>query len=547
MGVASLYLVLYVYKLVHAIKIDGDRLKLLEKITHDPLCTAHNSILDRLRALCKDLIDVRMQVDNEPAKAKRFDYYYDNLQALLLEIESITNTTDNKPHIKVTKRETRSRNDGVSTGVCPEIYLGTTYGYPFYTKGFETSNCSKQVPMEKLVTLIFDRVPVSIMTDQGENIVDQSKYVKQLIHFVRKVYYYHPTVTSHFLLNITDSDLFTLKSKFSSEKMTFTKLMAKEPRGRALQKLITKIKTPYVLLANQITRFTERINLERLIRVVSSKASTVIAGAGSRNLSGHWTNNCYRSQLKNYTLQFKLGYHRSFNECLVCDHLGGSFLAKTSIIKELKFDSSLDNGLYEDLFLRLKYKSILHGYHGNNHHSSTRSHGAKGSHRNNVTQFPSSYYRNSGSYGNAVVVSCPDVMFYVQKELVKDEDLVSFSSKHSIRKIEEADGRVRWYGCKRDVIYRTGDRCTLRHGLAVAPCCLENLGDAVKFVMAECERSNVVCELQEGTLLGAIKLNKVLPWERDADITFLTSDYDKLLKMKSAMQERGYLWREISM
>lgn len=57
--------------------------------------------------------------------------------------------------------------------------------------------------------------------------------------------------------------------------------------------------------------------------------------------------------------------------------------------------------------------------------------------------------------------------------------------------------------------------------------------------------NNVSCELQEGTLLGAVKLNKVLPWERDADITFLTADFPKLLKIKDIFTRQGYVVHDI--
>ena len=39
-------------------------------------------------------------------------------------------------------------------------------------------------------------------------------------------------------------------------------------------------------------------------------------------------------------------------------------------------------------------------------------------------------------------------------------------------------------------------------GLGVPPCDLENLADAVKLIMKECEDAGLFCELQMGTLLG---------------------------------------------
>ena len=40
--------------------------------------------------------------------------------------------------------------------------------------------------------------------------------------------------------------------------------------------------------------------------------------------------------------------------------------------------------------------------------------------------------------------------------------------------------------------------------------------------------------------LGAVKFNKVLPWERDADITFLTGNYSAFKKLRPKFQAAGY-------
>lgn len=39
---------------------------------------------------------------------------------------------------------------------------------------------------------------------------------------------------------------------------------------------------------------------------------------------------------------------------------------------------------------------------------------------------------------------------------------------------------------------------------------------------------------------GAVKFNKVLPWERDADITFLTGNYTAFKRLQSKFTEAGY-------
>ena len=259
--------------------------------------------------------------------------------------------------------------------------------------------------------------------------------------------------------------------------------------------------------------FTRDINLERLIRVLSTHENAIFAGGSYRNLTGHWSHGCLQTQLKNYTLSYKSGYYHSFDECLVCDYLAGPFLAKTSVLREIGFHLSGEHGIFRDLFLRVKNRqSNLHP--GLDH-------------------------------GGTAVVTCPDVMFHMQTSAVRDDELANFANKHNIKKIVEAEGKIRWFGCRRGIKHRNGEKCPLKVGLVVPPCCLENIADAIKFVMKQCGLHNITCELQEGTLLGAVKLNKVLPWERDADITFVTADFPKLVKIKDVFTRQGYVVHDI--
>ncbi|KAL9979499.1 hypothetical protein ACROYT_G017173 [Oculina patagonica] len=197
----------------------------------------------------------------------------------------------------------------------------------------------------------------------------------------------------------------------------------------------------------------------------------------------------------------------------VCDDLPGPFLAKTSVLRDIGFHLSGEHGLFRELFLRVKdrYSRLHLGL----------------------------------DHGGTAVVTCPDVMFQIQTPPVRDDELANFANKHNIKKIVEPDGKTRWFGCRRGIKHRNGEKCPLKSGLVVPPCCLENIADAIKFVLEQCTRNNITCELQEGTLLGAVKLNKVLPWERDADITFLTADFPKLVKIKDVFNRQGYVVHDI--
>uniref|UniRef100_A0A6P8J045 Uncharacterized protein LOC116305542 n=1 Tax=Actinia tenebrosa TaxID=6105 RepID=A0A6P8J045_ACTTE len=133
-------------------------------------------------------------------------------------------------------------------------------------------------------------------------------------------------------------------------------------------------------------------------------------------------------------------------------------------------------------------------------------------------------------------------MFNINTRKVDDESYVELAKKWDIKKWVESDGQVRWYGCRRGYRHNQGtSKCSLTKGLGNPPCELENLADAIKFIMRECEKAGLFCELQEGTLLGAVKFNKVLPWERDADITFLTANYTAFKNlMRPKLIEQGY-------
>ena len=512
-----IYLIINIYHTSRAILRNETQIALLRKVQNKPLCMAQQKIIQRLRRLTKDLTYVRMSVDRDIAMAKVIDGHYDNLRQLLREIEFITSA-----NVDSKDRRRRSGDDQVKESqiVCPEVYKGSTYGYPFYRKGFQTEECSVKRDVNELVTLIFDEVVLTTETgDQIEDFTPTSR-TGRFIMFLESVYRLHQGIRTHFILGKSwnQHEIETLRSKIifdlhtkiyihSLRNYTFSK-------GDLLQHIITGIKTQYILIASSLTRFTNDINLERLLRVLSTHKNTFFAGGSWRNFTGHWSNGCLQTQLKNYTLTYKSGYYRSFSECLVCDYISGPFVAKTSVLKEFKFHLRGNNGIFQELFLRVKDR----------------------------------YFNSHPGLGHSgtSIISCPDVMFHRQPSPVFDEDLVNFAKKHSIKKIVEADGKTRWFGCRRGVKHREEEKCPLKSGFVVPPCCLENLADAIKFVMEQCERNNITCELQEGTLLGAVKLNKVLPWERDADIAFLTADFPKIVKIKDAFTSQRYVVHEIS-
>lgn len=503
--IAIFYILCSIYHTLLNIQLKAKRFSYLQSLSQEPLCNAHGNVVKRLRRLAKDLIHVRMTVDGDVAMAKQIERHYDNLQKLLREIEFITITSTHMKH-----RDNIEEDDVHNSflDVCPEVFKGTTYGYPFYKKGFETIRCQQQVPTNKLVTFIFDGISCHRETKNKNSTWLISS---DLLHLLESVNC--SEVRVHIVLEPGQSITRETKQVIHSQmKNVNVHTPVTNKKAEILQDILNHVQTKYVLFGQNLIHFTVPNSIERMVRVLSSHNGTHFVGGSIKNQTGYWFNGCLQTQLRNYTLSFRTGYFHSFSSCLVCDHLTGPFLAKTASLKKLTFafnkQRNLRHGLYQDLFLRAKQR--FSGYQG----------------------YP--------------IVSCPDVQFSVQPKEVKDTELVEFAKKHQIRKIIEADGRVRWFGCRRGLSYRTSNRCTVQSGYAVPPCCLENLADAVKFIMARCEENGILCELQEGTLLGAVKLNKVLPWERDADITFLSAHFNKLRNIKKQFQQQGYMVRESS-
>ena len=511
-----MYLCINIYHTSRSILQNEAQIALLKKVLNKPLCVAHQETIQRLRRLTKDLTYVRMSVDRDVAMARIIDGHYDNLRKLLREIEFITSTNvDEDGRKRLSDDEVK-----VSQVVCPEVYKGSIHGYPFYTKGFETEDCLVKREIKDLVTLIFDEVVITTATDTENKIFNQTGRVDKLLAFIDSVYRFYPGIRVYIVLGkswnqrqleaitirTSQNNLQTKTSIYSLKNYEFNK-------GELLQSIINGIKTEYILIAPSLTSFTNDINLERLVRILSNRKNTFYAGGSFRNLTGHWSHGCLQMQLKNYTLSYKAGYYHSFSECLACDYIPGPFLAKTSVLRDTGFRLSGEHGIFRHLFLRIKerYSSSHPGV----------------------------------DHGRTTVVTCPDVMFHTQYSPERDDELTNFANKHNIKKIVEADGTIRWFGCRRGLKNRNGEKCPLKSGLAVPPCCLENVADAIKFVMEQCVRNKITCELQEGTLLGAVKLNKVLPWERDADITFLTVDFPKLVKIKNVFTRQGYVINDI--
>ena len=206
--------------------------------------------------------------------------------------------------------------------VCPEKFMGKNqrYGYPFYRNGFEQVNCTEFVPINQLVT---------ILTILPKELSPEEQY--QVLQGITKHY---PNI------NIS----LVSKGKLSVDVVTKLNLNLKSnvskdlTPGQTWSKLLQEVNTSYVLFAPDITYFTDDVNLERLVRVLSENRDTIIAGGSHKNQRGEWNKGCVQVLLKSWTAYFVDGYYHSFSDCIVCDVLPGPFMAKTEGLKQVGID-----------------------------------------------------------------------------------------------------------------------------------------------------------------------------------------------------------------
>ena len=377
--------------------------------------------------------------------------------------------------LQVKDEEVKSRQKRDPTNVCPEEYKGSTYGYPFFNKGFEITNCSYSKPDHQLVTVVLLYKPTIMnMTKILNGIKDSYGNISILIGA------------------LSDQVQQLKRNIISNENNVSVKPFSKEATaGAMLNSLVKEVKTPYIFIGRDLTHLTNDSRLERLIRVIEELDVDVSAGA-SRDSVGRWKQNCYQTAIKNYSLIYIEGYDESLEECIVCDHTNSPFIIKTKTAKQMPFNEKIkQEGIFEDFFLRL----------------------------------------NQQNYESVV---CPDSMFHTHfKQLNTTESWAEFASIWNIFHLKIQPGLQVKFPC-------TSYKCANIPGYALAPCCLQEIANLLKFILGFCEANNIICELQEGTLLGAVKFEKVLPWERDGDLTFLTTNFSALQRIVEDAQKAGY-------
>ncbi|NXJ13467.1 FKRP protein, partial [Odontophorus gujanensis] len=114
------------------------------------------------------------------------------------------------------------------------------------------------------------------------------------------------------------------------------------------------------------------------------------------------------------------------------------------------------------------------------------------------------------------------------------------------------DGRQRWYGCGKDTqrcfgTVRARTPQYLTQGRWTPPCCLRALRETARHVVEALESAGVRYWLEGGSLLGAVRLRDIIPWDYDVDVGIYRDDAVKCRWLREARSgpvedDEGFVW-----
>jgi hypothetical protein len=274
---------------------------------------------DKLKKLALEMIDTQRDLVTLAPIYHRVGQHINTVNELLRSIQ------EKEVVSKINKNNSKKPPKNV---VCPEKFMGPdlSLGYPWFRKGFATLNCTDSVPINKLISVVlhFSRELPSPVHD-----------LYTILQHIAKLYPGISVVLS------TGSEQESLKKKTFESKLNIPLTIhpfKSQKQGQILSSLLNDVKTPYVFIGSDVTHFTDDVNLERLVRVVSTNEEVIIAGGGYRNQRGQWDVGCLQTVFRNWTMHVRGGYYHSFGDCLVCDHVEGPWVANTDRLKMLGFD-----------------------------------------------------------------------------------------------------------------------------------------------------------------------------------------------------------------
>lgn len=224
----------------------------------------------------------------------------------------------------------------------------------------------------------------------------------------------------------------------------------------AYRQVLQHVTTPYVLVAHGAASLSRVSGLGLLVWAVEH-LGVWAAGGGLLSPSGVWRAGCLTTAYAHYEAAWERGHLGTAGGCQLCQALEGPFLALTSALHHLGWATELPTHVtHLDLFLR-----AAHTY-------------------------------------NMMAASCSGALFSLNGELEAPPraSLLSLARQHSLYSVRLPQSPPVLFSCK-EIDAKCGNP-----SLALPPCCRQELARLVRFMMDTCEAHGLLCELQEGSLLG---------------------------------------------
>ena len=373
----------------------------------------------------------------------------------------------------------------------PPKYEGTKSGYPFFHTGWYMEKCTNVKPFKNVVTILLN------MNDYSDR---NEKHAPNVLKGINETY---PDLK---VLLATKKGSKIVAAAKSYKNVKVSEADEKSTSGKVWDQLVASAVTPYVLIGRDLSHFSWLARLERQVRVIGSVPNTKVAGGSFRNTTGHWQVWCYQRKLLNYVLEYTDGYFHSKNECMYCDHLVGPFVAKTDLLKSIKFDESLSKELFiEDWFLRVRQE-------------------------------------------NHEVMNCPETMYFTaedynygfQAKISDKQAWLPLAKKLTLNRVVIPGHVIHKYSCS-DIGYKckTG---IISSSIGLPICCSEQQVAAFRFLHDFCEKNKLFYELDSGTVLNAAKFNRMLPWEYDGDLIIAAENITLFLNTdtKALFEKAGF-------
>lgn len=215
---------------------------------------------------------------------------------------------------------------------CPEWFMGSRVGYPRYTRGFAPLNCSA-VPFRQVLT--------AVLWD-----LDQKDLMALQVEFSRL----YPGLP------------LTLVTEGAAQSQPNVVLERPKPTvAAALSRALSRVTTPYVLLAPRLAQLSEHARLERLVWVAEWAAVWAAGGAG-RGADGRWRAGCVQARVGGGQLVYTRGYAASLHECQLCHSLEGPLVMKAAALASLDWPraTSPTQMLMPELFLAIQEGAPAH-------------------------------------------------------------------------------------------------------------------------------------------------------------------------------------------